>query len=211
MRWKGLLLKHGGVSGSGRGRSGRRGRCPRGRCPRGRCPRGRCPRGRCPRGRCPRGRCSRGVGAAAREGLLGDGIRWRSAASWLVRAGAPGGSGGSPSGELRNLAVGHTRCGVVVPEMKGCAAGDPCCFGRDTCSAIGSAAGGSRAHHHNRCCHSLWHGRLQQLRRWLTGRNPDSGGCSPCVAWWARDLSGGSGGRPSTPQSAVFSRMPCLF
>ena len=58
------------------------------------------------------GRCSRGVGAAAREGLLAVGIRWRSAASWLVRAGASGGSGGSPSGTLRNLAVGHTRCGV---------------------------------------------------------------------------------------------------
>jgi hypothetical protein len=46
------------------------------------------------------------------RGLVDVGPRWRVAAEWVVRAGAPGGSGGSPSSALRHFGGGGTRWGV---------------------------------------------------------------------------------------------------
>ena len=56
-----------------------------------------------------------GCGAARLQpvrGLLPVEPRWRQEAERFVRAGAPGGSGGSSSGALRNLGGGDTRCGA---------------------------------------------------------------------------------------------------
>jgi hypothetical protein len=56
-----------------------------------------------------------GCGAARLQpvrGLLPVEPRWRQEAERFVRAGAPGGSGGSSSGALRNFGGGDTRCGA---------------------------------------------------------------------------------------------------
>jgi len=48
------------------------------------------------------------------RGLVEVEPRWRQEAEHLVRAGAPGGSGGSPTDRLRNFEVGGTRCGLLL-------------------------------------------------------------------------------------------------